>query len=252
MALQSVVLRAFGSRIVTMPRLLVSVRNSREAEAALNGGADLIDIKEPRNGPLGRAHDSVIDSIVRTVDGRAPISAACGELDLDAPRLPHGLVFAKFGLAGWKGRGWISSGERIRATLPLRCGFVAVAYADWQTCSAPSPDEIANAAAVHRFGAFLIDTYDKVGGSLLDHLSIDTIHDLIDRCQSAGVPVALAGSLGLDEIERLVSVRPAWFAVRGAACDGGRNGTIDSKKVRRLKSAIAKAPPSQTRVGAKV
>src|SRR5262249_6225382 len=54
------------TRIVTMPRLLVSVRDVREAEAALAGGADLIDIKEPAHGPLGRADDAVIEFIVQT------------------------------------------------------------------------------------------------------------------------------------------------------------------------------------------
>jgi uncharacterized protein (UPF0264 family) len=230
-----------------MPRLLVSVRDSTEAEAALIGGADLIDIKEPRNGPMGRADDSVIESIVRTVAGRAPISAACGELELGAPPLPHGLVFAKFGLAGWSGRDWISACDRVRATLQVGCGFVAVAYADWQMCATPTPEEIADAAIVHRFGAFLIDTHDKSGGTLLDHLSVAAMTTLTRRCQSAGIPVALAGSLGLEEIERLRAANPDWYAVRGAACDGGREGTIDSRLVRRLKEALS----SKTRVAAK-
>src|SRR5207237_10897019 len=39
---------------VTASGLLVSVRSATEAGAALEGGADLIDIKEPRHGPLGR------------------------------------------------------------------------------------------------------------------------------------------------------------------------------------------------------
>ena len=37
------------------PGLLVSVRSGAEAEAALAGGADLIDVKEPTRGALGRA-----------------------------------------------------------------------------------------------------------------------------------------------------------------------------------------------------
>ena len=38
-----------------MSGLLVSVRNVEEALAALEGGASLIDVKEPSRGPLGRA-----------------------------------------------------------------------------------------------------------------------------------------------------------------------------------------------------
>ncbi|MFM7835691.1 MAG: (5-formylfuran-3-yl)methyl phosphate synthase, partial [Planctomycetaceae bacterium] len=35
-------------------RLLVSVRSADEAVVAATGGADIIDIKEPRHGSLGR------------------------------------------------------------------------------------------------------------------------------------------------------------------------------------------------------
>lgn len=35
------------------PRLLVSVRDAAEAEAAIRAGADLIDAKDPENGALG-------------------------------------------------------------------------------------------------------------------------------------------------------------------------------------------------------
>jgi (5-formylfuran-3-yl)methyl phosphate synthase len=228
-----------------MPRLLVSVRNPTEALAAHAGGADLIDVKEPAHGPLGRADHPVIESIIAVV-GRAPISAACGELNLDPVLLPAGLTFAKFGLAGWKNRDWVAALERVRGTLPPGCGLVAVAYADWRSCNAPPPDEIAEAAIAHGYAAFLIDTHDKDGRTLLHHFSVAEINALTDRCRSADVPVALAGSLGLAEIDRLHEVNPDWFAVRGAACEGGRGGTISSRRVRQLKEAL----PSQTRVAA--
>ena len=63
-----------------MTQLLVSVRSAEEAEAALHGGAALIDVKEPRRGALGRASDGILADVVRTVAGRRPVSAALGEL----------------------------------------------------------------------------------------------------------------------------------------------------------------------------
>jgi uncharacterized protein (UPF0264 family) len=229
-------------------KLLVSVRNAAEADAALAGGADLIDIKEPANGPLGRADECVIGQIIEAVAGRAPVSAACGELRSSSPQLPAGLSFAKFGLANWRHRNWI---DALRA-IPLAngCGLVAVAYADWKNCNAPSPKEVAAAAIEHRFAAFLIDTHDKNGLTLLDHLPPETIADLTHRCQSAGIPVALAGSLGVSEVMQLLDITPDWFAVRGAACDNGRNGAISEKKVREIRAPLrrlrvaAKQPPN--------
>src|SRR5262245_13850027 len=68
-------------------RLLVSVRSAAEAHAALAGGADLIDVKEPSRGPLGRADDSVISAVLVAVHGRRPVSAAMGELADMAPNV---------------------------------------------------------------------------------------------------------------------------------------------------------------------
>src|SRR5215469_12623731 len=96
-----------------MTRLLVSVRSAAEAEAALRGGAALIDVKEPAHGPLGRASDEVIEEVVRVVAGRLPVSAALGELiDNFADVLPScigSLAYLKWGLsrsADWEESIW--------------------------------------------------------------------------------------------------------------------------------------------------
>lgn len=74
-----------------IPRLLVSVRNATEALSAMRGGADIVDIKEPANGSLGRAslddmvaiarslRDAKADSS-RAVDKQVPLSIALGEV----------------------------------------------------------------------------------------------------------------------------------------------------------------------------
>ncbi len=64
------------------PQLLISVRSAAEAVAALRGGADIIDVKEPAAGALGRAPWETIQAVVREVRSAAPtvaISAALGE-----------------------------------------------------------------------------------------------------------------------------------------------------------------------------
>ncbi|RZK75548.1 MAG: hypothetical protein EOO66_33700, partial [Methylobacterium sp.] len=46
------------------PRLLVSVRDAAEAEAAIRAGADLIDAKDPENGALGALPPETVRAIV--------------------------------------------------------------------------------------------------------------------------------------------------------------------------------------------
>ena len=138
------------------PGLLVSVRSAAEALTALAGGADVIDVKEPNRGSLGAADDNTISDIVRAVDGRAPVSAALGELvDLiDSPngdrhgRLVDGVSLFKIGLArcatlnDWQAR-WQHATEAMVSTSSNRNAQpVAVVYADWRAAQSPSPHDI--------------------------------------------------------------------------------------------------------------
>ena len=66
-------------------RLLVSVRTAAEAQSALAGGADIIDIKEPNRGPMGQADAAIIQAITATVGSQAPVSAALGDLNISHP-----------------------------------------------------------------------------------------------------------------------------------------------------------------------
>src|SRR6476620_4190786 len=99
------------------PGLLVSVRSAVEALAALAGGADVIDVKEPSQGSLGAADDNTISAVVRAVAGRAPVSAALGEL-VDLIGSPNG-----------EGARPLVDGVSLFKTGLARCGSLS----DWQT-----------------------------------------------------------------------------------------------------------------------
>jgi uncharacterized protein (UPF0264 family) len=86
-----------------MTKLLVSVRSAAEAAGALEGGADLIDVKEPSRGSLGAADPRVWSEVMAVAGPKCPLSTALGELRFDAVHalVPHlsGFQFAKIGLA---------------------------------------------------------------------------------------------------------------------------------------------------------
>jgi uncharacterized protein (UPF0264 family) len=236
-----------------MTRLLVSVRSAAEAAAALEGGAHVIDVKEPSRGPLGRADDATIAEVVRAVAGRRPVSAALGELH-DAPgELPGSLPqvrFVKWGLSTYRGNAaaaWRKLDEEARRVRALNssCEVVPVAYADAGHADSPDVDDVCKHLGPTRRGVLLLDTFQKNGRTLLDWLNERKIRDIVDRCRAAGVRVALAGSLGFEEIHALLPLRPDWFAVRGAACEGGRrDAAIDADRVRQLVELIGAKPRS--------
>jgi (5-formylfuran-3-yl)methyl phosphate synthase len=227
-----------------MTRLLVSVRDADEAERALAGGADLVDVKEPTRGALGRADDDVVAEVVERVAGRRPVSAALGELrGWREPLPPAGLTFVKWDLAGyartmhwWEELAALS--VRVEQGRP-GCRPVAVAYADWQRAEAPAPEAVCACAVQLRLGALMLDTWAKDGTTLLDWLSEDAIAQLARACRAAGVALALAGALTTKEIVRLRGEQADWIAVRGAACaEGERTGGIVLERVRALAALL--------------
>jgi uncharacterized protein (UPF0264 family) len=230
-----------------MTQLLVSVRNAAEAEAALAGGAHVIDVKEPSRGSLGRADDATIAEVVRAVAGRRPVSAALGEWDGFAklPTCATDLRFMKWGLskfrldevACWGGfHAQVQTVHAVNAT----CEAVEVAYADAQQAQAPEVDEVYEHLRGIGLRALLLDTFGKDGRTLLDWLDQETIERMVMRCRTDGIRVALAGSLGFEEIIALKYLQPDWFAVRGAVCQGQkRSAAIDADRVRQLVELLA-------------
>ncbi|HEY2155347.1 MAG TPA: (5-formylfuran-3-yl)methyl phosphate synthase [Isosphaeraceae bacterium] len=222
-----------------MAGLLVSVRSADEAHAAFEGGAAVVDVKDPSRGPLGRATSDVWRSVREAVPSSTPVSVALGELaDWDGePEFDGlGLAYRKLGLAH-AGLDWARRWCRIRESTPGP-PWVAVAYADWRVADAPAPGLVLEeAVTVPDCVGILVDTWDKSRRGGLDL----SWRPFVERARSAGRLVALAGRLDLEMIHQLAPLRPDLFAVRGAACVGGdRLGVIDRGRVAELVEAALK------------
>jgi len=63
-------------------KLLVSVRDAIDASAALAGGADIIDAKEPASGALGAVDLATFQHIVAAVANARLVTAALGTREL--------------------------------------------------------------------------------------------------------------------------------------------------------------------------
>lgn len=225
-----------------MTQLLVSVRSAAEARLALAGGVDWIDVKEPARGSLGRAELIDIAAVLSEVARQKPVSIALGELREwnSATSIEwRGIAAAKLGLSR------IASLDSWRAQ--LRAAWeafapevmrVAVAYADWQSAGAPSPDDILDEADRHHCGAFLLDTWDKQSGGLTTHLTEERLGILVDRARKRGMLVVVAGSLTLPMLPQILGTNPDFVAVRGAVCRAGRTSTIDAALVQAWSDAL--------------
>ncbi|MGL4511891.1 MAG: (5-formylfuran-3-yl)methyl phosphate synthase [Lacipirellulaceae bacterium] len=225
----------------------MSVRSAAEALAALAGGADVIDVKDPARGPLGAASVAVARSVVDAVAGRAAVTVAAGELadeigaaiDLAAVR---GVSMVKFGLSrlanAERRHGLV---EALRTAAPTDVQLVPCSYADFAEADAPDPASVIREAPQAGFGWLLIDTWRKEGGGLFRAIAVERVASFVADARRVGVRLALAGQLRDETLAEAAGLGPALVGVRGAVCIGGRAGTVDAALVAEAKRLVAGA-----------
>ena len=158
-----------------MMQLLVSVANSAEARHAVDGGADLIDAKDPSAGALGAVSLDTLRQIHAVVAGRRLSTAALGDAEdektIERAAFDYGSIGVGFVKVGFAGITDISRVERllvaavrgVRATDRPRCGVVAVAYADTGGATSVDPTALTDIAARTGATGVLLDTAKKTG-----------------------------------------------------------------------------------------
>jgi (5-formylfuran-3-yl)methyl phosphate synthase len=232
-------------------RLLVSVANAAEASAALTGGADLIDAKDPAVGALSAVASSVFGEIHACVAGARPVTAAIGDaVDEDAIEQAArsfalaGARYVKVGFAG------IATAERVgaltkaavRGTRAARseghtCDVVAVAYADADRALGIAPFALVAEAAQAGAAGVLLDTADKTGPPLRNLMDPNALAGFVSSVHETGLLVALAGKLTVADLPFVRDAGADIAGVRGAACEGGRTGQVSAEKVRLLQQS---------------
>ncbi len=227
------------------PVLLVSVASAVEARAALSGGADVIDAKDPGRGALGPVTPDVLRAIANEVRGRRPVSAALGDAAseraiAEAARafVKAGAQVVKIGLAGVAdascARALLDAGARGAREEGGRT--VAVAYADART--ALPPHALVPIAAAAGVDGVLLDTSDKTGPALAELVTDDALAAWVRRAHDAGLWTAVAGRLTAATLSCAWRTGADVVGVRGAVCDGGRTGQVSSDRVRALRAAL--------------
>ena len=226
-----------------MTGLLVSVRSASEAQAALLGGADIIDVKEPSLGSLGAASADVWQEVANVVKDQVSLSLALGELlefdRLPGPNLPSQTDYAKIGLAGCKNvADWPTRWKRAWEFLPSTVQRVAVCYVDAERAQAPPWQQILEEASSAGCKCLLLDTFDKRAGNLLAHWSVPELAQVVVQSASQGLFVVAGGSLTGEDLRSLYGTGIRFLAVRGAVCRTNRTGPLDGALVRELRVAM--------------
>ena len=115
---------------------------------------------------------------------------------------------------------------------------MAVIYADHVRADSPLPDEIVKIAAEANCPWVLVDTFDKAGGAVGDHFSPAELQALLQSVRKSGRRTVVAGSLTGATIAALPADLIDMVAVRGAACEGGRDGAVCERRVAELRDLL--------------
>jgi uncharacterized protein (UPF0264 family) len=223
-------------------RLLVSVRNADEASAALEGGADIIDAKEPSSGALGAVALPALRGIVATVGDARLVTAALGDAVHERQIAQTAHAYARGGARLVKvGFSGVSSRPRVAALVAAagdgagaHAGVIATAYADAGLVGSLDPFAIVDAAATAGAAGVLLDTAVKQGPGLRELMPLPLLRSWVTIAREARLLVAVAGKLTADDLRHVNDARPDIVGVRGAACHSGRTGRIASENVRDL------------------
>lgn len=227
-------------------KLLVSVVSGEEVGPAIEGGADIIDVKNPQEGSLGAAQPSIIEEIIRIVGLRRETSCAIGDL----PNLPGTVSLAavgaaslspdyiKLGLLGVSTRRDALSLVRnvvqaVRSKNP-RVKVIACGYGDWELIGSVSPLHLPDIASMSSADGVLIDTINKDGRSLFDFVHINDLKSFVDRARDLGLISALAGSLRNEHADLIRICSPDVVGIRGAACTNNdrSSGELSYERIR--------------------
>jgi uncharacterized protein (UPF0264 family) len=233
-------------------RLLVSVKSAAEAEAALAGGADIIDAKDPSRGSLGPVASDELAAILASVPADRPFSVALGDIAtvkevhaIASMRLSgrRGPVFVKIGFAGIQSPAAIGrlleSAVAAAANHHSHPEIVAVAYADTEHAGSLPSHQVVDLAAAAGCTGVLLDTYRKDGRGVLRSLAMNALADWIASARSLGLLTAVAGELRPADLAVVSALGPDIVGVRGAACDGGRGGVVNADRVCALRTGLA-------------
>lgn len=232
--------------------LLISPINREEAIEAIEGGADIVDVKNPKEGSLGANFPWVIEDIRKITPDGMLVSATLGDVPYKPGTvslaalgaLVSGADYIKVGLYGTKNHDEaLELMKNVVKTIKDKkkdAIIVGSGYADAHRVGAVDPLEIPKIVKDAGADLAMLDTAIKDGKGLFDFLEIETLKKFVEESHGYGLKTALAGSLKKEQLKPLEEIGCDVVGIRGAACVGGdrNSGKIHRDAVSKLKSII--------------
>ncbi len=225
-----------------MTKMLASVTSVSEAIMALEGGADIIDLKDPSRGALGALEPAIARDVVGAIGTMGITSATVGDFPAMVPAevVASAHRTAELGVSYVKVGFWGTSKDAAcaNALSPLCAAtrMVAVLFADLPYYDPKLVDTLYQTG----FTGVMLDTAKKDGAPLRLLKSEIELALFVRRVQGLGMLVGLAGKLRLSDVAPLLTLEPDYLGFRGALCTAGaRTSQLDPQALATIRYAVS-------------
>lgn len=230
-------------------KLLVSPINVEEANICKLGGADIIDVKNPKEGSLGANFPWMIKA-VKNAAGTTQVSATIGDFNYKPGTASLAALGAAVAGADYIKVGLYDIQTREQAMEMLtnivrsvkdydkNKKVVASGYSDYKRINSISPFELPAIGEAAGVDIVMMDTGIKDGRSTFEFLNNEELKEFVTSARDHGLQTALAGTIKFEDIPLLKSISPDIIGVRGCVCGGDRNSSIRKDLVEKLRREI--------------
>lgn len=217
-------------------KLLLSVMNEQEV-ASVKDFADIIDLKNPNDGPLGSLDISEIKKIINKFGDQYIFSATLGNKMGMCEMVKKIRSYENLGLNYIKVGYFSNSKPRLYKFLDLlnknriKTKLVLVLFAENKGILQEVKENM-NVLVKYGIQNFLVDTNNKFSLSLTEIHTYEFLRCLVQKAQANDMKIGLAGKIKFNQLNNLLNLSPHIIGMRGAICkNNSRNNFVQKKKV---------------------
>lgn len=210
--------------------LMVSVQDLQEAREAVEGKADIVDVKNLQETLVGSNFPPVVKEVRSAISNDIHVSVTLGVV----PNQPGTVAMAVYGAAALNATsvkvGFLQTEYDLALKILRECKkalsgsntkLIAATFGDSHLYNGIDPKLVVRLAKESGSDGILIDTLTKDGRNLFDFIDEKTLKSLVDEGKEAGMSTALSGTLRIGDLDTLMRINPDIVGVRGAVCTKG-------------------------------
>ncbi|MEL0254500.1 MAG: DUF447 domain-containing protein [Burkholderiaceae bacterium] len=229
-------------------KLLISIRSIEEVKVVNGLNIDIIDLKEPKNGPIGMLDFIDIKKIVLALRDNNFCGKISTTFELNDGNLSRndiakienlgsvGLDYIKVGVSADGNtlenlRKFTESLNKIKNRVLENKLILVLMITDkhsFKFVKNISP------SMVGKFSGIMIDTLDKENGSVFDIVNFTELSIIKKFALENNIDFGIAGSLDVSHTSLINQLQPNWAGYRGGVCLKKRSGPLSRVRLENL------------------